>query len=124
MELRTLVTSALLVMAPVFCAASAQSARQDFVLVNQTGYELSEVYVSPSKADDWQEDILGEGILHDDESRLVRFHRAGKTCIWDLKVVYADDDSTAVWGNIDLCKVSKITIRYNRKTDTTSAVFD
>jgi hypothetical protein len=38
--------------------------------------------------------------------------------------VYHDDDSSAVWHDIDLCSVAKITIRYNRKTDTTSATFD
>jgi hypothetical protein len=62
--------------------------------------------------------------LEDDESRLIRFKRAGKTCMWDLKVVYDEDDSSAVWNDIDLCRTHKITIRYNRKTDTTSATFD
>ena len=41
-------------------AASAQEAKQDFKLVNSTGYELKELYVSPSKAGDWQEDVLGQ----------------------------------------------------------------
>ncbi len=49
---------------------------------------------------------------------------ATKTCKWDLKVVYADDNSAAYWRNIDLCTVEKITIRYNRKSDTSSATFD
>jgi hypothetical protein len=38
--------------------------------------------------------------------------------------VYEDDDSSAVWYGIDLCEISRITIRYNRKSDTTSASFD
>lgn len=104
--------------------AQAQS-RQDFLLVNRTGYDISEVYISPSKADDWEEDILGrDDTLDDGDQKEIRFKRVGKTCMWDLKVVYDDDDSSAVWHDIDLCKVSKITIRYNRKSDTTSATFD
>lgn len=104
--------------------AQAQS-RQDFLLVNRTGYDISEVYISPSKADDWEEDILGsDDSLDDGAQKEIRFKRVGKTCMWDLKVVYDDDDSSAVWHDIDLCKVSKITIRYNRKSDTTSATFD
>ncbi len=104
-------------------SAYAQS-RQDFMLVNQTGYEISEVYVSTSKTDNWEEDVLGDGTLDDGKSRVIRFRNAGKSCMWDLKVVYEEDDSSAVWHDIDLCKTSKVTIKYNRKTDTTSAVFD
>ena len=104
--------------------AQAQS-RQDFMLVNKTGYDISEVYISPAKADDWEDDILGsDDTLDDDTQREIKFSRVGKTCMWDLKVVYDEDDSTAVWHDIDLCKVSKITIKYNKKSDTTSATFD
>jgi hypothetical protein len=102
----------------------AQEARQDFVLVNRTGYDISEVYVSPGKADDWEEDVLGDDELEDGDQTTIRFKRAVKTCLWDLKVVYSDDDSSVVWHDIDLCKISKIAISYNRKTDKTSAVFD
>ncbi len=99
--------------------------RQDFLLINRTGYDISEVYISPAKADDWEEDILGsDDTLDDGDQKEIRFKRVGKTCHWDLKVVYDDDDSSAVWHDIDLCTVAKITIKYNRKTDTTSAVFD
>lgn len=40
-----------------------------------------------------------------------------------MKVVYDDDDSSAEWNDIDLCKVSQVTIHYNRKSDKTSATF-
>jgi hypothetical protein len=104
--------------------AQAADAKQDFDLVNKTGYEIKHVYVSPSKSDEWEEDVLGKDTLDDDETWTIKFHRSEKTCKWDLKVVYADDDSSAVWRGIDLCSVEKVTIRYNRKSDTTSATFD
>lgn len=107
----------------VATTALAQS-RQDFTLVNRTGYDISEVYVSPGKTNDWEEDILGDDSLEDGDSANITFRRAGKTCIWDLKVVYSDDDSSAVWHDINLCQVERITLRYNRKSDTTSATFD
>jgi hypothetical protein len=116
-----LLTSIFFVAATAFAFGQA---RQDFELVNKTGYEINEVYISPSKKGSWEEDILGDETLEEGDSRTIRFHNSGNTCIWDLKVVYEEDDSTAVWENLDLCKVSKITIRYNRKTDTTSASFD
>jgi hypothetical protein len=104
--------------------ALAAEAKQDFTLVNKTGYEISEVYVSPAKTDDWEEDVLGKDSLDDGESVNIHFKRANKTCMWDLKVVYSDDDSDAVWQKINLCEVSKITIKYNRKSNTTTAFFD
>jgi hypothetical protein len=104
--------------------AGAQEAKQDFSLVNKTGYELKALYVSPSKSDDWEEDVLGQDTLDDGQAVNIHFNAKTKTCKWDLKVTYSDDDSSAVWHDIDLCKVEKITIKYNRKNDQTSASFD
>lgn len=104
--------------------AGAQDAKQNFRLVNKTGYELKALYVSPSKSDDWEEDVLGQDTLDDGQSVNVHFNAKTHTCKWDLKVTYSDDDSSAVWHNIDLCTVEKITIRYNRKKDETTASFD
>jgi hypothetical protein len=105
-------------------AAWAQQAKQDFTLVNKTGYALSEVYVSPNKSDDWEEDILGRDVMENGDSVHISFQRANKSCLWDLKVVYQDDDSESYWEEIDLCSVSRITIMYDRKTDTSTATFD
>jgi hypothetical protein len=104
--------------------ASAEEAKQDFELVNKTGYDISHVYVSPMKTDDWEEDVLGKDVLSDGDAWDIKFSRSTKTCKWDLKVVYADDSSSAYWRGVDLCKVGKITVRYNRKSDTTSADFE
>ncbi len=107
-----------------FSSAAFAQGRQDFVLVNKTGYEISEVYVSTTKTSNWEENVIGKNSLDDGDTRTIRFNNVDKTCMWDLKVVYEEDDSSAVWKDINLCKTSKVTIRYNRKTDTTSATFD
>jgi hypothetical protein len=104
--------------------AGAQEAKQDFQLVNKTGYELKALYVAPSKSDDWQDDVLGQDVLGDGQAVNVHFSPKTKTCMFDLKVTYSDDDSNAVWQKVDLCSVEKITIKYDRKNDTTSASFD
>ena len=104
--------------------AAAQQGKQDFVLINRTGYELSQVFVSPNKSNDWEGDVLGQDTLEDGQRVNISFKRSVTTCRWDLKVVYSVDDSSAVWGDIDLCKIERITIRYNKNTDTTSASFD
>ncbi len=104
--------------------AAAQDAKQDFRLVNRTGYELKEVYVAPSKSDSWEEDILGTGTLEEGKAVNIHFSPKVQTCKWDLKVVYTVDDSNAVWSNINLCDVDKITIFYDKKNDVTRASFD
>jgi hypothetical protein len=120
-----LIASAMLVSAFAAATTSAQAqSKQDFTLINRTGYNIGELYISPGKADDWEKDILGEGMLENGKQKNITFQRVGNTCVWDLKVVYDDDSSNAVWHDIDLCKVSKITIKYNKATDKTSATFD
>ncbi|WP_235062906.1 argininosuccinate lyase [Paramagnetospirillum caucaseum] len=115
---------AALLLSGIASSAIAAEAKQDFTLVNKTGYELNAVYVSPGHADAWGEDVMGQDILGDGESVHVTFKRAEKSCQWDLKVIYTEDDSSAVWHDIDLCSVSKITIRYNRKSDKTTASYE
>ncbi len=107
-----------------FGVAHAADAKQDFTLVNKTGYEIKSVYVSPTKSEDWEEDVLGKDTFADGDTWDIKFHRSNTSCKWDLKVVYSVDDSSAVWSNIDLCSVEKITIKYNKSTDTTSATFN
>ncbi|MDK9697164.1 MAG: hypothetical protein OEL76_12285 [Siculibacillus sp.] len=47
---------------------SAQQARQDFVLANATGYDVSHVFVSPTKSNEWEEDVLGKDLLEDGDA--------------------------------------------------------
>jgi len=122
--MKTLLVAAFAAALAFAAPAGAQEAKQDFRLVNKTGYELKALYVSPSKSDDWEEDVLGQDTLDDGQAVNVHFSPKTKTCKWDLKVTYSDDDSSAVWHDIDLCSVEKITIKYNRKADQTSASFD
>jgi hypothetical protein len=61
--------------------AGAQEAKQDFKLVNKTGYELKALYVSPSKSDDWGDDILGQDVLAEDQVVNVHFSPKAHTAI-------------------------------------------
>lgn len=97
---------------------------QDFTLTNKTGYAIDQVYVSPSAADDWEEDILGQDILANGDHVNIHFSRNTSACKFDLKVIYVDDGSSAEWEDIDLCSVEKITIRWNKKTGDTTATFE
>lgn len=104
-------------------SAALAGSKQDFDLVNKTGYTIDEVYVAPSSSDDWEEDVLGDGVLANGKTTHIRFKRAGNTCKWDLKVVYTDKE-TAEWEEFDLCTTSKIIIHYDRKSGETSAEYE
>jgi len=122
--MKTVLIAAFAAIVAVAAPAGADDAKQDFKLVNKTGYELKALYVAPSKSDDWEDDVLGQDTLADGQAVNVHFSPKTKTCKFDLKVVYSDDDSSAVWEKIDFCTVEKVTIHYNRKSDETTASFD
>jgi hypothetical protein len=104
-----------------FSAAPARAESPDFTLVNSTGYTISEVYVSRPNNDDWGKDVMGKNELDDGEGAKITFNT--DACRWDLKVVY-DDDDTAVWGNVDLCKIRKLTLFWDKAAGKTRAVSD
>ncbi|WP_372397289.1 hypothetical protein ABMY26_24945 [Azospirillum sp. HJ39] len=113
---------ALLVASSLFLMhGAALAGDQDFTIVNKTGYPLKHIYVSEAKSDSWDEDILGRDVLNDGEYFEVSFGKGEKTCKWDMKVAY-DDGETAVWEALDLCKISKLTLKWNKNTGVTSAL--
>ena len=118
--LAALIAATFALLTPTMAAAEA---RQNFELLNNTGYTIQEVYVSPTTANDWQEDVLGQDELANDQSVNIRFHRSETACMWDLKVVY-EDNTSAEWTNINLCTVSTITIDYDASTGRTWATTD
>lgn len=92
----------------------------DFTLVNRTGYTLREIYLTASKSKSWGDDRMGDGYLENNRSRLFKFSNKS-ACQQDLMVVFDDDGTDVVWENFDLCEINKITLKYNRKTNTVSA---
>jgi hypothetical protein len=97
--------------------ATAQG-RQDFALVNRTGYQIDEVYIGPTSSTNWGRDILGSNVLGNNQVFNVRFGAATSECLWDIKVVYNDGD-TSEFRRVNLCQVSKVTMFWNRSAGTT-----
>lgn len=102
----------LLLVAGIFFAAgvtTSYAGDQDFVLVNNTGVDINNLYVSPANSDKWGDDILGEDALPDGQSATVTFSHEADECVWDFMV--KDEQGTGIqWTDIDLCKYSKITL--------------
>jgi hypothetical protein len=102
-------------------AAQAQS-EQDFTLVNGTEYVIDEVYVAPNTGKTWGPDIMGDGVLDAGASKLVKFRSGTTHCLYNMKVKWADGTNSEWSKDFDLCTISKITLRYNKSTDVTTAI--
>ncbi len=115
--MKKIVIGALLVAA---IASPAAAGNQDFTILNNTGYPIDQVYVSASAKEDWEEDVLGRDTLPAGERTKIRFSSDEDACLWDLKVVYQDEE-TAEWQGINLCEVSVVSLSYDRKSGNTWA---
>jgi hypothetical protein len=109
--MRMSVLAACLTIAAMSPSAMAQNRKLDFQMLNRTGLIVVELYVSPSDADEWGDDVLGRDILRDGETVDVEFTRGAAGCLWDLKIVDEDEDEIT-WDAINLCKAAHITLRY------------
>jgi hypothetical protein len=102
---------ALFALAMLICPAALAQGKQDFTLVNQTGVLISEVYVSPHSAEDWEEDILGQDTLANGDSVDITFSPKERAKLWDLKVVDSKGNSIE-WESLNLLEISKVTLHY------------
>ncbi len=118
--MRKLLLSLLFIAIGPLSVASAVAGDADFTLVNGTGYTINEVYISPANKEAWGRDRLGEGNLPNNRSRLFRFSDKAN-CVQDIKVVF-DKDDEVIWEDLDLCEINKLTLRYNRSTNTVTAI--
>ena len=114
---RTIISTAIL---GLMLAAPAFAGDVDFTLVNKTGYNIREVYVSSANKNDWGNDRMGDGTLDNNKSRAFKFSDKAH-CHQDIKVVFDEGDVEVTWDNIDLCSLNKISLKYDKKTKMVSA---
>ena len=90
-------------------APASTAGAQDFTLVNATGVEIDKVFISPHSSDDWEEDILGQDTLANGDKVDIKFHRAEKAPLWDLRIEDSKANSIE-WENLNLLEISKLTL--------------
>jgi hypothetical protein len=108
--------------AATLAAASSFAGDADFTMVNRTGYDIREIYISPANKSQWGKDRMGEnGTLDNNKQRLFKF-RDTASCKQDIKAVFDEGDTEVIWEDLDLCEINKLTLRYNRQTKTVTAI--
>jgi len=103
---------AILALSTLLSSAAFAQGKQDFTVVNKTGVIISELYVSPHSTDDWEDDILGQDVLANNESVDITFSPREKAKLWDLKIVDSKGNSIE-WENLNLLEISKVTLHYS-----------
>ena len=91
--------------------ALAFQGKQDFTVVNKTGVEIHELYVSAHSTDNWEEDVLGADTLASGESVEIKFSPKEKSKLWDLKIVDGKGNSIE-WTKLNLLEISEVTLFY------------
>jgi hypothetical protein len=102
---------------------SASNAELDFTLVNKTGYAIKQVFVGPASSKEWaaEDEILKGRTFGDGATMDITFHPKATAKKWDLKVEWADGSPAEEWLNLDLTQIEKLTLKYDKAKDVTSA---
>lgn len=102
-------------------AAGAFAAVFDFTLVNQTGYGIDAVFVSPADDNDWGDDVLGEDVLPNKKSWEIEFDPPYEALLlafgidkYDLKCEY-EDGSVDEWYDLKLEEINTLTLTLDKK---------
>ncbi|ARO54412.1 exported protein of unknown function [Methylorubrum extorquens] len=121
--LRTASSLTLLATAALAPNLALAQGKQDFTLVNRTGYQIDEVYVGPVNQSHWGQDVMGKDAIANGDTADITFNGGSNACKWDIKVVYNDGDESEFRG-VNLCDVSKVTLFWNRSAGETRFVVE
>jgi hypothetical protein len=102
-----------------FSTASIAADERDFVVANTTGYPIKFIGVNTAGDEVWNENELSS-TLADGARFKVKFSGADKGCKWNIKVTWADDNTSSYFRGLDLCTINVVTLKYNRSSDTAS----
>lgn len=101
----------------LFLSACAFAGELDFTLINQTGFAIAKVFVSPTSQKEWGDDVMGSDMLENGGSVDIKFSPKEDEKVWDLKVI-DKDGGEVYWTGIDLSKTEKVTLHYENNNPT------
>src|SRR5436305_12787546 len=106
--------------------STASNPDLDFTLVNKTGYAIKQVFISPTSMKDWSDDdeILKGRSFADGATMDVKFHPKATAENWDIMVEWTDGSPSDEWDKLNLTKIDKVTLKYDKATDKTTAEFE
>ena len=108
------VAAFVLTLAIASIAFAGRRGSQDFVLENGTGRVITEIYLSPTRSNEWiyQDELAKNQVLYPGQELFLGFDPRDNVQYWDIKVVY-EDGTYEYWYTLDLFRIYHITIRPN-----------
>jgi hypothetical protein len=109
--------------ATLTASSSFAEDERNVTVVNGTGYGIKFLGFNNPGDNDWSDNELPpNSILPSGNSTFVKFNTDDKGCKWNFKIEWSDPGYPGVvWHDVDLCKITTVTLKYNRETDATSA---
>jgi hypothetical protein len=85
--------------------------RQDFVLFNDTGYNIEGVFLAHVSWEGWSEDVLGNRVLVNKAYTTVKFSGVGGSRYWNIKVAL-ENGRTFQISEVDLIDAEGILLTF------------
>lgn len=91
-------------------AATAQQHDRRVRIVNASSATMTYFYASNVDRDTWEEDILGNSVLHlpAGNAVMVNIDDGSGYCLFDLRAVFADGSEAVEWG-VNVCEIATFT---------------
>jgi len=105
--------SVALIAATLFAVAPTDTANaQDrrVYINNRTGQTIMRFHASRTSTDSWEEDILGEGVLHNGQRVRINIDDGTGACMFDFRAVLRNGKEITRY-NINVCTTNEYTFR-------------
>jgi hypothetical protein len=108
-EWRRPTSVAVLTCATLLIGSCARPISDALAVTNLTGVKIVALYLTPSDAPTWEENVLGHDVLRDGDTVAIHLPSLQRSRLWDLRV----DSGTnrAEWRRLDRATISKIALR-------------
>ena len=104
-------------------AVPANAADRDVTFINETGRDIEFLGFNPPGDEAWDDNEISRVLAHD-ETAYVKFNQADRGCVWNIKIDWADDNSSVRIDGVDLCTITDITLHYDAATGQASYTTD
>ena len=84
----------------------------DFTILNATGYDIPEIYLSPSGQKEWGSNVI-KTTLKDGQTLELTFSPKANAEQWDIKAI-SIDGKTSEWSAVKLTKIEKLTLHWDK----------
>jgi hypothetical protein len=108
-EWRRRTSVAALACATLLIGSCAHPIRDALAVTNLTGMNIDALYLTPSDAPSWEENVLGHDVLRDGDTVAIHLPSGTRSRFWDLRV--DSEKYRAEWPRLERAAISKIALR-------------